>query len=207
MSLPNNAAWPPTGSPKLFSSSSRSLRVALSEQIFLLAAEHQFVLLVVHCHRNCHHAGRALWGQRRDYEARIERIAGIDRLQEFARLLDEGDQRVADHMCEGAGTRCSEAQHLKAVREWARMTAFATIFDVVMDRVVIARDGPERREIGFGHGAARDVEPLADYEILEILALRKPVLAPVERFTHAARCALIRSAISGLSLCRAIFKS
>ena len=87
-------------------------------------------------------------------------------------------------MREGAGARCSEAQHLKAMRKWAGITALAAIFDVVMDRVVIARDGPERREIGLGHGAARDVEPLADYEILEIPAPRKPVLPPIECFGH-----------------------
>src|SRR5439155_22813514 len=106
--------------------------------------------------------------------------AGIDRLQEFRRLLDEGDERLADHMRENAGAGGGEAQHLKPVRQRAGMAALAAIFDIVMDRVVVGRDGLERGEIGLRDGAARNVEALADDEILEKPAFRKPVLPPVE---------------------------
>jgi hypothetical protein len=64
-------------------------------------------------------------------------------------------------MREGAGASGGEAQHLKAVRQRAGMAALAAIFDVVMDRVVVGRDGLEGRKISLGDGAARDIEALA----------------------------------------------
>jgi len=83
-------------------------------------------------------------------------------------------------MGEGAGAGGGEAQHLKPVRERAGMAAFAAIFDIVMDWVVVGRNRLEGGEIGLGDGAAGNVEALADRQILEKPALRKPVLPPVE---------------------------
>ena len=156
-------------------------RAAFSEQVFLFAGQHEFALLVVHGHRDRDDPGCTLRGQRRDRQTRIERIAGIDRFQEFRRLLDKRDQRIADDMGEGAGAGRGKAQHLKPVRQRAGMAALAAIFDIVMDRVVVGRDGLKRREIGLGDGAARDVEMFADREVLEKPALRKAVPPPVER--------------------------
>src|SRR5262249_27737884 len=87
-------------------------------------------------------------------------------------------------MREGAGAGRGEAKHLKPVRQRAGVSALSAIFDVVMDRVIVAGHGPERGKIGLGHRAARDVEPLADLQVLEIPALRKLVLSPVEAFSH-----------------------
>src|SRR6266550_103674 len=64
------------------------------------------------------------------------------------------------------------------------MAAFATIFDIVMDRVIVGRDRLERREIGLGDSAARDVKPLSEREVLEIPALRKAVLPPIKFLGH-----------------------
>src|SRR5690348_13016956 len=86
-------------------------------------------------------------------------------------------------MREGAGARGGEAQDLKAMRQRTGMTALAAIFNVVMDRVVVGRDGLKGREIGVGDRAARDVEALAHGEILEKPAFRKAVPPPVEPFS------------------------
>src|ERR1700738_2771142 len=93
-SIRNNAAAPPSGSPRSSSGADRRLRRALAQQVFLLAGQDQFILLVVHGDAERHDSGGMLWRQRGDDEARIERIAGIDRLQETGRLLDKGNQRV-----------------------------------------------------------------------------------------------------------------
>src|SRR5207237_193141 len=85
-------------------------------------------------------------------------------------------------MRESAGAGGGEAQHLKAVRQRAGMAALAAIFDVVMDRVVVGRDGLGGRKISLGDGAARDIEALADRKICEKPAFRKAVPPPVERF-------------------------
>src|SRR5690348_4043554 len=85
-------------------------------------------------------------------------------------------------MREGASARSGEAQDLKAMRERTGMTALAAIFDVVMDRVIVGRDGLKSREIGVRDRAARDVEALVHREILEKPAFRKAVPPPVEPF-------------------------
>src|SRR5437879_3444575 len=87
-------------------------------------------------------------------------------------------------MGEGAGPGGGKAQHLKPVRQGAGMAALATIFDIVVDRVIVGGDRLERRKIGLGDGPARDVEALADREILEIPALGKAVGAPVKILGH-----------------------
>jgi hypothetical protein len=53
------------------------------------------------------------------------------------------------------------------MRQRAGMAPLAAIFDIVMDRVIIGRDGLERGEIGLRDRAARNMEALADDEILE----------------------------------------
>ena len=87
-------------------------------------------------------------------------------------------------MREGPGSRRGEAQHLEAVRERSRMTALAAVFDVVMDRMVIAGHRLERGEVGVGDGAAGDVKTVADAEVIEELALGEAMPARVEFFAH-----------------------
>src|SRR5438132_13769693 len=83
-------------------------------------------------------------------------------------------------MGKGPGPGSGEAQHLKAVRQRAGVTALAAIFHIVMDRMIVGRNGLERGKIGLGHRPARYVEPLADCEIREIAALRETVLPAIE---------------------------
>src|SRR5437660_8223928 len=87
------------------------------QQILVLAGKHQFAVLVMDGCRHHHNAGRALRDQCGDAVRRIERIARIDALEELARLLDEADQLVADHVRERAGANRREGEHLKAVRQ------------------------------------------------------------------------------------------
>jgi hypothetical protein len=53
-----------------------------------------------------------------------------------------------------------------------------------MDRVIVAGHGLERGEIGLGNGAARDIETVAEFEILKEFALREAVFPPVEWLAH-----------------------
>ena len=83
------------------------------------------------------------------------------------RLLDKGDQRVADLMGEGAGASRGKCQDLKAMGKWAFVAAFVAILDIIMDRMIVGGDRLERGEVRLGDGAARDIKPLANREILE----------------------------------------
>src|SRR5204863_3660097 len=54
------------------------------QQILVLAAEHQFAILVMDGRSHHHNAGRALRDQRRDGEGWIKRVADIHALEKFA---------------------------------------------------------------------------------------------------------------------------
>src|SRR5579859_5426963 len=69
------------------------------------------------------------------------------------------------------------------------MAALAAIFDVVMDWMIVARDGLKRGEIGVGNRSARDIETVADLQVLEELALREAMLFAVEWLAHGSRTA------------------
>ena len=73
---------------------------------------------------------------------------------------------------------------LEAMGERSLVAALAAIFEVVMDRVVIARDSLKCGEMRFGHRAARDIKLLANREILEIAGLPKTVPVSVEAQAH-----------------------
>src|SRR5215472_5463073 len=74
------------------------------------------------------------------------------------------------------------------VRQRARMTAPAAVFDIVMNRMIIAREHLEAGEMSLGHRTARDIEALADGQILEIAAHRKMVMPGVEALCHDPSC-------------------
>src|SRR5437667_12378966 len=88
-------------------------------------------------------------------------------------------------MGKGARTRRGVTQDLEAMGQRPLVAALAAIFDIVVDRMVVGRDRLKGGEMGLGHGAARDVEALADHQILEIAGLPKAVPAAVEAFGHS----------------------
>ena len=62
----------------------------------MLAFHHQVAGLVVHGRAHDDHPGGAPRLERGDGERRVHRVARVDRLEEAGRLLEEGDQRLAD---------------------------------------------------------------------------------------------------------------
>src|ERR1044072_5554271 len=86
-----------------------------SQQVLVLAGEHEVAVLVMDGRSHHHNAGRALRDQLGDGERRVERVARIHPFEEFGRLLDEADQSVADHVREHPGADRACGEHLEAV--------------------------------------------------------------------------------------------
>jgi hypothetical protein len=105
----------------------------------VLAGEHKLAALVVDRGCHDHDAGRALGLERRDAKLGIERVADVDGFEESAGNLGECDQAIAGRVREAAGAGCRERQHLKTVGQHVPMTVPPAIFQVVMDRMVVAR--------------------------------------------------------------------
>src|SRR4051812_14851938 len=137
------------------------------DQERLHAFEHQFAALVEHGAAQADDTGRTSRAQLGDLERRVDGIAGIDRLEELARLFEEADQRVLDQEWKQAGTGRGMDQGLESVGEQIGHAAGAAIFDVVVNGVGVAARGLERRKHRRCHGAARQHEAFAEDKILE----------------------------------------
>ena len=117
--------------------------------------QHQFAFLVVDGGAHHDDSRRALGNQFGDLQCGIERVAGIDGVEEFGVDLDEANQAFADDMGKQARARRGEGQYLKTVGERSAIAQRFAIFDVVMDRVVVEADGLEGGEIAVAQGARR----------------------------------------------------
>src|SRR6185436_8550633 len=123
-----------------------------SQQVLVLAGEHEVAVLVMDGRGHHHNAGRALRNEFGDGECGVKRVARVDPFQEFGRLLEEADQPVADHVREQAGADRARGQHLESVRQQPAMPVRAAELDVVMDRMVIAGDDLKGGEMRLRHG-------------------------------------------------------
>lgn len=132
-----------------------------------MSLQDQFSPLVEHRTTETDHAGCAIGRQLVYFERRVERVAGENRLQKAARLLQEGNQGVLGDEWKQACTGCGLDQRLEAMRQHAGQAASATIFHIVMDGVVIAAGSLKGGKQRVGHRAAREGEALAEAEIIE----------------------------------------
>ena len=134
----------------------------------MLTLHHQLTGLVVDGGPHHDDTGRAPGPELGDGEHRVQRVPDVDGLEEARGLLEEGDERVADHVREepgaGGGLRGDE----EPVGEEVAVAMRPTVDAVVVDRVVVAGGELEGREESLGHGARGDVEALADAEVVEV---------------------------------------
>src|SRR3546814_17407614 len=70
-------------------------------------------------------------------------------------------------MRENAGARGRLDQHLEAVGEEAGVAARPAVFDIVVDRMVVARSSLEGGELRLGDRSRRHVEAFADPQFVE----------------------------------------
>src|SRR5665213_422010 len=145
-------------------------------EIFVHTVENQFAFLVVNGGTHRDHTGRALGRKLPDFQRGIERVAGIDRFEEFSADLDETDQALANDMRKKSGAGCGEAQDLKTMRQGRLMAEPLAIFGVVMDRVIVEADGLERRKVRIADGARRVAEDFADTQLLKASQFDDPVI-------------------------------
>ena len=85
------------------------------QQVALGSLEAELAALVVNGRLHGDDAGRALRLEVRDGQGRVERVAGVDGLQELG-CFDEADQRLADHVREEAG---AGGGRISTWRPWA----------------------------------------------------------------------------------------
>ena len=124
-------------------------------------------MLIVNRRSQHDDAGGFLSLEARDCELRVDRIAGEHRVEEATRLLEKGDQGIADEVWKLPGPGRSLNEHLKTVREKIRIAAPTAVFAIVVNGVVVARCRLKSTEQAFGDRSRRNVEGLADAKVLE----------------------------------------
>lgn len=131
------------------------------------AFQHEHRVLVVDRRLHAHDARRSLPLQRRDLQQRIKRVARIGRLQEFRAHLDEPDQVIPDHMRKQPRPRRRQRQQMKPMRQQILVPRRLAVRPIIMDRMIVAGEKLERREMRIGERPRRTRIPLADFKLIE----------------------------------------
>ena len=133
----------------------------------MAAFEDAGAVLVVDGGAQADDAGGAVGGELIHFQGGVERVSGEDGGEEAGGLLEEGLQRVLDHVGEEAGAGGGLDGDLVAVGEEIGEAVAAAEFAVVVDGVVVAGGGLEGEEDRLRHGAAGEGEAFAELEVLE----------------------------------------
>src|SRR6476619_6782537 len=117
-----------------------------AQKILVFTSEHEFAPLVMDSSPRGYLATISLRGESNNLKSRIERISGMYFLEKFARCLGKRDEHVPDVLrkqrCPGSGER----EYLQAMHYWGCVSVTPGILHVVVNRVIVSRNGLE------GHG-------------------------------------------------------
>jgi hypothetical protein len=112
-----------------------------ANQVSLLAGHHEPTSLVMYSCRKSDHSRPSIGGQFVYFQRRVKRITDEDRMTELRGLIQKPDQTVLHQEREFARPCRSLNQHLVTMRQHVRHPSAPTIFDVIMDRMIV----PARR--------------------------------------------------------------
>jgi hypothetical protein len=107
-------------------------------------------------------AAISLRRERNNLESRIERVSGMYFLEKFAGRLGKRDEHVSDVLRKERCPGSREREHLQAMHYWSRVPVTPRILHVVVNRMIVSRNGLEGRGVRIGECAARCAEDLAN---------------------------------------------
>jgi hypothetical protein len=158
-----------------------------ANQVSLPAGHHELTSLVMHGCRKSDHS-RPLIGRQFVYFQRwVECVTDEDRMTELRALIQKPNQTVLHQERKFARPRRGLNQYLVTMRQHVRHPSAPTVFDVIMDRMIVPARRLECKEQRLGHGPARNDEPFAKHEIIEPTSLVATMFRRVERRRHDRR--------------------
>ena len=128
----------------------------------MFTREHQFTVLVMDCGPRRYLAAISLRRERNNLESRIERVSGMYFLQKLAGRLKERDEHVSDVLRKERCPGSSEREYLQAMHYRCCVSVTPRILDVVVNRMIVCRNGLEGRSVRIGECAAWCAEDLAN---------------------------------------------
>jgi hypothetical protein len=136
----------------------------------MLPGEHEFTALVMDPDPRRYLAAISLRGERNNLESRIERISGMYFLEKLAGRLGKRDEHVSDVLRKERRPGSREREYPQAMHYRGCVSVTPRILHVVVNRMIVSRNGLEGRGVRIGECAAWCAEDFANAQVLKTFA-------------------------------------
>jgi hypothetical protein len=129
--------------------------------------EHEFTALVMDCGPRRYLAAISLRGESNNLESRIERVSGMYFLEKLAGRLGKRDEHVSDVLRKERCPGSREREYLQAMHYRGCVSVTPRILHVVVNRMIVSRNGLEGRGVRIGECAAWCAEDFANAQVFK----------------------------------------
>ena len=129
--------------------------------------EHEFTALVMDCGPRRYLAAISLRGESNNLESRIERVSGMYFLEKLAGRLGKRDEHVSDVLRKERCPGSREREYLQAMHYRGCVAVTPRILGVVVNRMIVSRNGLEGRGVRIGECAAWCAEDFANSQVFK----------------------------------------
>src|SRR5271154_5344006 len=129
--------------------------------------EHEFTALVMDCGPRRYLAGISLRAESNNFESRIERVSGMYFLEKLAGRLGKRDEHVSDVLRKERCPGSCEREYLQAMHYRGCVSMTPRILHVVVNRMVVSRDGLKGRGMRIGECAAWCAEDFTNVQVVK----------------------------------------
>ena len=129
--------------------------------------EHEFTALVMDRGPRRYLAAISLRGESNNLESRIERVSGMYFLEKLAGRLSKRDEHVSDVLRKERCPGSREREYLQAMHYRGCVSVTPRILHVVVNRMIVGRNGLEGRGVRIGECAAWCAEDFANAQVFK----------------------------------------
>ena len=129
--------------------------------------EHEFTALVMDCGLGRYLAAISLRGESNNLESGLGRVSGMYFLEKLAGRLGKLDEHVADVLRKERCPGSREREYLQAMYYRGCVSMTPRILHVVVNRMIVSRNGLEGRGVRIGECAAWCAEDFADAQVVK----------------------------------------
>src|SRR5277367_479902 len=129
--------------------------------------EHEFTALVMDCGPRRYLAAIPLRAESNNLESRIECVPGMYFLEKLAGRLGKRDEHVSNVLGKERCPGSREREYLQAMHNRGCVSVAPRILHVVVNRMIVSRNGLEGRGVRIGECAAWCAEDFADAQVVK----------------------------------------
>src|SRR5277367_3850320 len=133
----------------------------------MFSREHELTALIMDCGLRCYLAAIALRGESNNLESRVERVSGMYFLEKLAGRLGKRDEHISNVLRKECCSGSREREYLQAMHYRGCVSVTLRILHVVMNRMIVSRNGLEGRGVRIGEGAAWCAEDFANAQVFK----------------------------------------